>query len=263
MHLGKRRLGSIAVAITGADVSLREVTMPPLSPAELRQALHFEAKKHLAVEEMANPIVGFQILGSEPSQEQGEADQIRVLFAAAPKSLRDFPLQVLAQVGLDPEVVDLEPLAGLNALLGVLAASDPPKGAVGLLDVGARQTQLHITQVEGGVLTRSIGRGVDRAITGSEIDSYISSLAVPIQETITFYRGRFRKEVTGVYLCGGGALIPGIARAVGEHLGLSVSPFNPLNGLAKGAKGIEDSSTLGPRFATACGLCRWWDENLV
>ena len=51
LKLAKSRLGSIAVAVGGDDASLREVVMPSLTEEELRQALPFEAQKHLNLED--------------------------------------------------------------------------------------------------------------------------------------------------------------------------------------------------------------------
>jgi type IV pilus assembly protein PilM len=264
LKLKKGRLGRLAISIRGEDAPLREVTLPVLSDAELRQALPFEARKHLPLEEMASPILGYQVLGQDPA-EPGRATgsgSMRVLLAAAPRARRDQALKVIEGAGLEPEVVDLEPLALLNALLACRPFEAAPGGAVALLDLGATQAGLAITQARGGLLVR----GIDSvAGTGEEIaiEARLSRIAARTQETITFYRGRVRCEVTKVYLSGGVALEPGLDRAFAEAIGLPVEVFDPFRTASIAESTDASLRSAGPRFSTACGLCRWWDPDHV
>lgn len=263
LKLNKSRLGAIAVAISGDEASLREVVMPSLTEAELKQALPFEAQKHLNVEEMASPLISFQILGNAPPSENGGPEQIRVLLAAAPKAQRTFPLAVLSRRGLEPQVVDLEPLACLNALLATLPRDPGQIGAVALLDLGARHARLHITQIDGKVLTRRI-----RTMAAGEDDAAgapasVESLTKRIRETFTFYRSRHREEIHRLFVCGGGALATGVCEELADALNLPASVLDPLEGLAESARGQDDEKAVGVRFVTACGLCRWWDSSSV
>jgi Tfp pilus assembly PilM family ATPase len=107
---------------------------------------------------MLSPILDCQILGKAPPGEDG-GSQIRVLLTATPAVQRDFPLQVLARLGLEPEVVDLEPLAALNALLAVVPPEGDSEKALGLLDLGGRQASLHLTGRDGGIVSRPVGPG--------------------------------------------------------------------------------------------------------
>jgi Tfp pilus assembly PilM family ATPase len=259
LGLRRGRLGRLAVAIRGEDAGLREVMLPALSEAQLRQALPFEARKHLPLEDMASPILDCQIL-EEAVAGESEA-RMRVLLAAAPRPRRDFALKVLASAGLEPEVVDLEPLALLNALLAAGPFDGSGGGAVGLLDLGATQAGFAMTQPGGGLLARSLGAGTGSH--GTDSSTRISRIAARAQETITFYRGRTRVEVGRLYLSGDGALETGLDSVFSEALGIPVAVFNPLEGI-KLAESVDPAlRRAGPRFATACGLCRWWDERDV
>jgi Tfp pilus assembly PilM family ATPase len=258
-QLSRKQLGRVAVAVSGEHASLREVLLPPMAEDELRSALPFEAKRHLGLEDMPHPILSFQILGTAPAAEEGGAEQIRVLLAAISAAQRDFPLTVLRSLGIEPEVVDLEPLAALNALLASLAPEVATGRAMGLLDLGNRQASFHLTQPDGWALTRSVGVGVGQAKTLPSLPSALDEMIGRVRETMTFYRGRYRREIGGIFLGGGGALLPGLAEHLVASLGISVHLLNPLETIAaKGgwAQGILES---GPRYVTACGLCRWWD----
>lgn len=260
LGLRKGRLGRLAVAIRGEDAGLREVLLPVLSEGELRQALPFEARKHLPLEDMASPILDFQILEGAAA---GESEpRMRVLLAAAPRTRRDLAIKILASSGLEPEVVDLEPLALLNAVLAIRPFEGSGGGAVGVLDLGVTQAGLAMTGSGGGLLTRSLGTGTGSDGNGASTDR-LSLIASRARETITFYRGRNRAEVGRLYLTGDGALQPGLERALSEALGIPVAVFNPFEGV-KLAESIDPALRRGgPRFATACGLCHWWDGRDV
>jgi Tfp pilus assembly PilM family ATPase len=257
LHRGS--LGRVAVALAGESVGLREALLPKLTEADLARALPFEARKHLNLDEMASPILHFQILGPADPDPAPAEEQIRVLFAAAPRSQRDFPLRVLAQAGVEPEVIDAEPLASLNALFWKLGGEMDDERTVALLDLGARRTTLQISRASGGIFYRSVGPGAPGIDAGAALAPYVRELGERIRETLTFYRGKQRREVGMVYAAGGGALLPGLASMLGERLDGNLAVLDPLDGTASKAKGVAEIGTAGPRFVTACGLSRWWD----
>ena len=263
LGLTRSRLGKIAVAI-GEEASLREVVLPALTEDELRRALPFEAKKHLFLENMASPVLDVQILGAALPAEAGGGAQIRVLLAAASMAHRDFTLRVLDRVGLEPEVVDVEALASLNALFAYATAEKKPDQVLGLIDLGSKQAVLHVGNRGGGLLSRTLGPGVPpRESTDETLASYAEKIVERLRETLTFYRGRQRQEVGELFIAGGGALLAGLAEQLSRGAGPPVSLFDPLKGIADGARGLDEVGASGPRFVTACGLCRWWDVPSV
>jgi Tfp pilus assembly PilM family ATPase len=265
LGLSRRSLGRVAVAIGGDAVSVREVSMPVLSERDLRRALPFEAKKHLFLDGMESPCFDFQILGHMRGGGDEAQEEMRVLLVAAPRPVRDFPIRVLGRVGIEPEVVDLEQLAGLNALLATHpfpSSEDANESGYGFLDLGADQARLHLVHPEGGFLTRSVAAGA-YSNGRAELQGSLTELSGRIRETITFYRGRYRRGVKAIYLAGGGAALKGLPEGLEQILGLPVATLNPLQGIAGSARGVEAVAAAGPRFVTALGLCRWWDGQDV
>jgi Tfp pilus assembly PilM family ATPase len=260
--LGRAQLGRLAVSIGGQDASLREVVLPPLSEAELQQSLPFSARQHLDLEGMAQPVLAGQILGAAAPPPDGGPAPTRALLVASPRATRDFPLAVLAANGLTPDVVDLEPLAGLNALLACPAADGRNGGAEALLDLGARRAILAVSGRDGGLLTREVGPGSPAAEEPAAAAAFADELARRVRETLVFYRGRFRREVAGLALGGGGAALPGLAATLASRLAdcviSTLDPFAGLPGLTAPENGFAPV-----RFVTACGLCRWWDGSRV
>ncbi len=257
LGLSRRKLGRVAVGLPGPAGSFREVELPELSEQDLRQALPFEARRHLDVDAMRSPILDAQVLGSgDPDPETG-APQLRILLAAAPRRDRDQVLEVLDRAGLEAEVVDLQPLAGLNA---VLAEHRPaPAEAIALLDIGARHAALHVSGPDGDLLSRTLAGGPPPEAAALALAAYAESVAGQVHETVTFYRGRYRRQVESIVLAGGGSLIVGLPEALQRNLEIPLTVLDPLTGLADSARGRQEADGREPLFLTACGLCRWWD----
>lgn len=261
LGLNQRSLGRVVVAIDGVEASLREIVMAPLSEKDLDRALPFEARTHLDVERMERPVLAAQILGKADALIEGGVAQIKVLLAAVPRRERNFPLRVLSKLDLEPEVIDLSSLAGLNELFTHIPESNNPEKAVGLLDLGRQKSSLHLSNLDGGILSRQVGRGAPSKDAGSgAILEFVEDLSRSVKESVYFYRSRHGKDVQGLYLAGGGAMLPGIALSLEKLLRIPVSPLNPLNDSMGGAKGIEEASQEGPRYVLAFGLCRWGEK---
>lgn len=260
LRLKGPQLGLLATAVGGPEVACREVLTAAMPEETLSRALPFEARKYLDLENMTAPVLDYQVLGRAGEFTPGSGPQMRVLFAAAPREARDFPVEVLRLAGLEPDVVDLEPLAALNALAATSATMVGDEQAAGLLDLGGSRATLHLWARAGGLLSRDVGEAAPALAPADEGEAYGRSLAVPVRETVTFFRGRHRREVAAVLLSGGGARFPGIERALTQALGIPCRALDPLQGLAVEADGCADAIKGTMRFTTACGLCRWWDQ---
>jgi Tfp pilus assembly PilM family ATPase/predicted MFS family arabinose efflux permease len=259
LGLRKRHLGRVAVGVGGENVALSEVLLPPLTEGELRKALPFEAKRHLFLDRLDNPMLDFQIMGPVQTASDNDSPEMRVVLAAVSGSYRTSIIETLAQVGLEPEVIDLESLAGLNALLTHVPFGSDDDHAVGLLDLGAKQASLHLTHPSGGLLTRLVAPGVPQGNSGA-VDHYVKGLVSSIQETLTYYRARQRRVVESLFLAGGGALRSKVTERIRESLSVPVEIFDPLKDGVSSAECEETVAACGPRLVTAYGLTRWWDE---
>lgn len=254
-------LGQLAVAVGGPEVTCREVLTPSMNHETMARALPFEARKHLDLENMVAPVLDYQVLGESEETTATGGTQMRVLFAAAPRAVRDYPVEVLRLAGLEPDVVDLEPLAALNAVAAAEVGAGSEGQAVGLLDLGGQRAVLHLWSRSGGLLSRQVGAGSPAARPEDGGAAYGEALAASVLETSVFFRGRHRRPVVRLYLSGGGANLPGVRTALEHALDLPVIVFDPLLGLNIEASGCADASAGTSRFVTACGLCRWWDAN--
>ncbi|MDP6417867.1 MAG: pilus assembly protein PilM [Candidatus Krumholzibacteria bacterium] len=236
LKLSRRDLGDIRVSISGEGASLREVLLPRLGDRDLQRALPYEARVHLDLEGMEEPILSAQNLGHE------SGERIRVLMAAIPAESRLFALSVLSSLGLEPRVLDLEALASLNECRRLLPDSFPDDRAFAVLDLGEEKCFLHLACALGGLFSRRME---------FQDKSDYSSLARHIRESILFYRDRFENDVEALFLAGGGALEENLPTLLEEALNLKVRVLEP-----------SASSNMGPRFVLASGLFRWGGDGV-
>ena len=224
LGLNSRKLGKVAVAVSMQEASVREILMPPMDEKDLDKAIGFEARKHLDLEDMVAPVIGSQFMGRVEDGKGGE--KCRVLLAAVPKPVRDFPLQVLSATGIEADIVDLESLASLNAMFAVNTDLDREM-ALGLIDLGNWHVEMHLACRAGGLVSRRIGPGLPKKDDPDLLQDYFDDLAIQINETLTFYRGRYRHDVADIYLAGGGALVPSLKEDLGKAVGRPLKILDP------------------------------------
>jgi len=260
LGLSKYKLGRLAVTVGWQDAMVQEAITPPLDAKELVQALPFESRKHMNLDGMIEPVLDGQILGVVTDDDAGGTALSRVLFAAVSKDARDYTLSILTGAGLEPMIIDLEPLAGLNELFSHLDTAEMDGKTIGLVDLGGRHAAMHIVGSDGSLLSRNLGPGSSRQDGDTEQELYTKRLAGKIQQTITYYRGKHRQQVNSLYAIGGGAYAPGRLESLSEAVNCPVTLLDPMGSLDKKVKGAVDIADRGAELVTACGLCRWGDD---
>jgi type IV pilus assembly protein PilM len=282
LHLRPRLLGRVAAAVGGQDVHLRQVALPRLSPEDLWKALPYEARKHLPLEGISYPYVDCQILNGVPRRD-ADAETQDVLLVATSREKRNRILETLLEVGIDPEVLDAQPLPAVNAILETY-----PRESDGwriVLDVGADATTLAAVlpdgsfysrplEFTGSALTQSLERALDverpeaeimkREATvgsgegGDVVRNHLRGLTSGVIETVRFLGVRKRQSpVSRIFLCGGGTLLAGLRDQLAAALHVPVEHPDPFRELP--ASGPRPGSAEVPWLVGALGLARWWD----
>lgn len=230
-------------AIGGRQVLTRQLRLPPMPPAELAQAVQWEAQKYLPVAER-DLILDFLPLDSPPGGQQA------VLLAAAPRPVVLAYHAVFEEAGLKLAAVDIVP-AALARWLTWRGKRDT--GPLAVLDVGERESVLVV--VEGGkpAFNRGIALGeaslreaaegsgffpAEAALTaentpaGAPAEDFLArevraavvgELAQEVRRSLDFYRGQARGGMPGrLILAGGAARLPWLGEALGQELEMAV-----------------------------------------
>lgn len=245
---GIKKPKHVVTAVGGRDVIIKKITMDRMKEADAREVIRWEAEQHVPFD-MDNVELDFQILDPE-----GEGLQMTVLLVAAKRELVETKLALLAEVGLDAGIIDVDAFALHNAF--EVNYPDAMSGVVGLVNIGHETTNVNILEDGIPVLTRDISLGTrrfredlqrerglsaeeaDRVLQGGEagqelqplLESRGEELAVGIERAGAFLQTASRSAggISRLFLTGGGSRIPRLTQVLGDRLKLPVQAANPL-----------------------------------
>jgi type IV pilus assembly protein PilM len=241
----------VVAAVGGHDVIIKKIQMDRMSHEEARDLIRWEAHQHVPFD-MESVQLDFQIL--DPG---GTTPQMSVLLVAAKRELIENRLALLADAGLKAVVVDVDAFALHNAF--ERSYPDSLVGTVALVNIGHETTNVNILEDGVPIVVRDIPFGSrrireslqrERGLTADQAEAVlqghetavdlerfvterVDELAVGIERAIAFITAQSGGEgVDRVFLSGGGARVPGVARALGDRLGVTTHMANPLERVA-------------------------------
>jgi type IV pilus assembly protein PilM len=250
---------SVVTAVGGRDVIVKKITMDRMKEAEAREVIRWEAEQHVPFD-MDNVELDFQILDPE-----GEGLQMTVLLVAAKRELVDHKVALLADVGLQSTIIDVDDFALHNAF--EINYPEAMNGVVGLVNIGHEVTNIYILDDGIPVLTRDIPVGTrrfredlqrergqsaeeaERLLQGGAgeipeafLQTRTEELAVGIERAAAFLQTASRSAggISRIFITGGGARIPRLTRSLGDRLQIPVQLANPIEKLQV-ADGVFDA----------------------
>jgi type IV pilus assembly protein PilM len=231
----------VMLGVTNPQLVVREMSVSNLPAKEMHKSLPFQVRDMLPL------AVERSLLDFHPLEEPGDSPTVRGLLIAMPKDAVLTIVQAVEKAGLHVEGVDLASFALLRA------ASRLDAQVEAIVDIGAEVTSVVVHADGEPLIVRTVPRG------GSEItESIATRLGVPAAEadalkcrfglhgdgrpdteaaaadavrplvnelrsSFTYLAsGERQKQVTRVSLCGGGALMPGLAEHVQQKLDVNV-----------------------------------------
>lgn len=268
---------SANVSLSGQQAIIRYIDFPKMRSEELKQALKFEAQKHLPF-----PIQDVSIDGCILRDDLPDG-KMKVLLAAVKKDLLEQRLKVLRQAGLDASIVEIDSISLVNAFNFNYGQEETVKAkTVALLNVGSATSNLNILEsglpalsrdipIGGNHLTQKIAdalnldfKSAEKAKTGqaaqnekaaSAAEAVIGKLAQEVRASCDYYESRSVSSVERVFVSGGASLFGGMGESLKSFLGLPVEIWDPLRSVTMGA-GV-DKTKIAPvsgQLAVAVGL---------
>lgn len=272
---------SVAMALPTAAVIGKRIVMPAgLRDEELELQVESASAQYIpfAMDEVS---LDFQVLG--PSQSSPE--EIDVYIAASKRERVDEYVGVADAAGLKVTVVTEDSLALLSAYdLAREAFPGNGEGEIILLaEIGATNTRINIMRddvvvynrdqdIGGEQLTNDIVSHYGMTFEEAEeakcsgnlpdgyktevLEPYLENLGMEISRALQFFFTSTQySRVDRIVLCGGGAVVPGIADAVALRTSVSTSIANPFLNMERLNPGRMRSLDVDmPALLTACGL---------
>lgn len=231
----------VVLGVTNPQLVVRETSVSNLPAKERRRALPFQVRDMLPL------AVERSLLDFRPLEEPGDNPTVRGLLIATPKDAVMDLVQAVERAGLHVVNVDLASFALLRA------ASRLDAQIEAIVDIGAAVTSVIVhadgeplfvrTVPRGGVeITESIAtrlgipaaeaealkcryglHGDERPDSATAVGDAVRPLISELRSSFTYLAsGERQKQVTRIALCGGSALMPGLAEHVQKQLGVSV-----------------------------------------
>ena len=265
------RENEVVTSVSGSGTAIKQVEFPLLTDEELASSIKWEVNKHLPFG-LEEAILDYQVLSRDKA-----SGSMTVLLAAVTRAHLAEHLELLGKIGIDPPVIDLSPLAVMNALQ---ASQDLMKNrVVVVLDLGARNTVLNIFCPGGPFFTREIStsghqmtaeiqkqldvtydeaerikREGDPSQLSDILKDPLNQLVFGIRRSLTYYENRMGEGgFHKLYLAGGGSRLVNLVGHLHSKLEVSVEELNPLKGIQVNGN-QEALSTVAPQLTLAVGL---------
>jgi type IV pilus assembly protein PilM len=287
--LSKGRFGvkRTAIGIANQKVVVRQIDMPAMAEDELRGALQYQAQEYIPIP-IEDAILDYQVL-EETANEAGEPT-LKVLLVAGQRDMINGFVNLAADAGLDPAVVDLSPFADMRALGSATPLLGSRDGEV-IIDVGAGITNIvaheqgrprfvRILPMGGNDITDALVAGLSIDLQEAEsvkarvglspeggpvpaegaaklIEQRASAFIDEVRGSIDYYLTQpGAGRVSTVILTGGGAKLPGLHERLSAALHLPVEEGQPLNNvrLGKISQTPDELARLSSVCAVAIGL---------
>ncbi|MCH6580364.1 MAG: type IV pilus assembly protein PilM [Nitrospinae bacterium] len=274
-------------SVAGEAVMIKKIKVPMMSKEELEEFIPQEAEQYIPFD-IDDVRIDFQILEGVSTMEEHEfeeeEDKQEILLVAVQNEIIDSRSNVLTAAGLKPCIIDLDVFAIVNAIS--ISRNLQDMGSVALMDLGGAFTHLNILMDGVTSYTRDIPIGQDACTTQlmakyemeyresesikvgaipedankEEIIDLIIESYEPILEELhksfEFFSTTSNSQVEQAFLCGGGAMIPGVDGLLSDRLGVPVEIFNPLEAVKLGARKFDPQSLsqMAPMATVALGL---------
>jgi type IV pilus assembly protein PilM len=227
----------VRLGVTNPQLVVREMSVSNLPAKEMHRSLPFQVRDMLPL------AVERSLLDFHPLEEPGDNPTVRGLLIAMPKDAVLTSVQAVERAGLHVDGVDLASFALLRA------ASRLDAQVEAIVDIGAEVTSVVVHADGEPLIVRTVPRGGHEiteslstrlGITPAEAEALkcryglhgdgspdaaaaagdaIRPLVNELRSSFTYLAsGERQKQVTRISLCGGSALMPGLAEHLQEQL---------------------------------------------
>ncbi len=277
----QKKIGStnIVTLMPGKHLTIRTITLPKMPLEELREAVRWEAKRHISYP-VDSAQIEYLILGEK---REGVVDKYDLVMVAAEQAKVLEQMMPFQEAKIKVSAIDANALA----LRNVLRVREIPADENTLVvDLGAGKTEINVFKggmlrfsrcIESGGLdmTRAIadtlGIGLQEAedmkrslnvLTPVDQDQAVGAvqprldgMLMEIRRSVEYYKTTFReKNVEDIILSGGVSLMRGLKEYFARSLEGTVEIDQPFDGLTCKKTMLDELGPVAPRFSAAIGL---------
>jgi type IV pilus assembly protein PilM len=223
------------MSLPNSAVFTSVIDMPKMGDKEMESAMQFEAKKYVPLP-FSQVTLSWTIIS-----DNDDGATSKVLLIAVPIQIRDIYIKLFQLAGLNLEIIEIEALALIRALV-----VDKTKNDV-IIDIGAKVTGLNFVRegtlqltrnlsIGGDTITDRIAQALNLSIPRAEqfkrdfglrgtdflpeaVKPVLSIIKTEVNQIMGIYKAH-NVNTDRLVLVGGGALLPGIAEYFTTELGV-------------------------------------------
>jgi type IV pilus assembly protein PilM len=268
----------IYTSVSGKGTLVRFIDLPRMSREELSNSFSLEADKYFP---FSLDHIYTDCYITDP---QGKNKQMKVIAVAAKKELVDDRLKLVQNCGVNADFIGINSLAVANAfnVLGPGEECPPDAVNIAILDIGDSLSNLTIMDQKMPCFSRDIFIGAREftknisnafKVSSNEAEMFklqpgekleevhtaieyaVLNLVKEIRLSFDYFATEYNKEVKVLLLTGGGAMLTGLDKTMGNMLEIKVLNWNPLLAL-KPSPNVQNEYIRqnGTRFGVALGL---------
>ncbi len=265
---------SVNVSVSGPNVIVRFISLPKMTPLQLKDALAYEAEKYIPFN-VNEVVIDSIILG--PAAESG---QMNVLLAAVKKDAIESRIKLAKDIGILVEVIDINPFAIFN----LFTAYNPlGEDVSAFIDLGHSFTDILISEGKTPSFMRQLqigGKDIvgalckDLAVTpekaeelmlgkepgGEEqvaaaIKPVLENLVKELQLSFSYFENRRNKSVVNIFYTGGLTYVKGVLEHLDANMNVSSKTWNPVaNMKVSEALVRQDLEMVSSKLTVCLGL---------
>jgi len=276
---------SVALSIQPDDAVVRQVELPQMPAAEMRQLMKLNSKNFLQ-QELPNYFFDVHIFppkipapGAKPADPKQQAlPKLKVLVAGSRHQLINDYQAAIQQAGLIPDVIIPNLIGPINAF--ELAQPELFKNeSIAIVDVGFKHSSICLLDRGDFVLTRGVNIGGDKLTAGiaeamnvtyaeaegikiglapearPALETQVVPLGRELRASIDFFEHQQDRPVSQVFVCGGPAKSEMFLEMLHEEMIAECKTWNPTSALQLALPGPQtvEIEHIGPQLAVAIG----------
>jgi len=278
---------SVVTAVSGRSVIVRYVTMLKMNDADLKNAVTYEADKYIPFE------IDEVVLDAQRLEEEDDpsAKEMKVLLVAVKRNLIEEHVALIEDLGLLPNIVDVDSFALGNAFElrneGLAREAGQEEGdadkVIALIDIGGSKTNINIVRGDASHFTREVyiaGKDFTEAIgqrlsmeknevellkrepgerQGEIMDAInpvLDDLTNEIHLSFDYFENQFDQRVEEVCLSGGGSNLAGLEEILENVFDRPTAKWDPTESLEvePGSFDLEKMRANAAQLAISVGL---------
>lgn len=241
------------LSIGGSDVVIRHLLLPFMNDVQIYENIINEISSYLPVN-TENYSIDYSV--QEEIIVEG-ASQIQVMVVAIPKELLKTYIDCFHKAGIKITTIDITENSQGKLMRHLIPKFNDPIDNFGIIDIGAEITNItsylnghffvnKVANIGGTTLTNDLAQALATDYLSAELakasddyfDSDISTRTIVCEyadqiifeagRVFDYFQSRTQETIERVFLCGGGALLPGLAEYIQTNIGFEVLTFEEI-----------------------------------